>query len=144
MPDDTDFDFDETWYLSKHPDVKRAVDGGMFVSGFAHYRDYGRAEGRIPAPPGPVFSPGHFCSLTYDQQSTISWALMDLRAGRFIAPGIVENLCQLGIVRIAEGQPRLTAAGRKLTVNDITVGRLNTAACSMLNVDATKEYADGS
>ena len=42
--------FDEIWYLDRYPDVLAAVSAGKFVSGFAHYAEFGRAEGRLPLP----------------------------------------------------------------------------------------------
>ena len=40
-------EFDERDYLRCNPDVRRAVSRGQFGgSGLAHYREYGRREGR--------------------------------------------------------------------------------------------------
>ena len=44
--------FDETGYLRLNPDVRRAVEGEHFVSGYAHYLAIGHAEGR-PMPGVP-------------------------------------------------------------------------------------------
>jgi len=41
------WDFDEDWYLSAYPDVREAVDGGDFASGWAHFRTTGYLEGRF-------------------------------------------------------------------------------------------------
>jgi len=38
--------FPENAYLRRHPDVRAAVAKGHIPSGFAHYREYGFAEGR--------------------------------------------------------------------------------------------------
>ena len=43
--------FDEAWYLSQNPDVAAAVASGAVRSGYDHWLDCGKAEGRI-APPG--------------------------------------------------------------------------------------------
>ncbi len=39
--------FDETFYLAKNPDVAAAVARGALSSGFAHYVQWGQAEGRV-------------------------------------------------------------------------------------------------
>ncbi|MDF0555318.1 hypothetical protein [Kamptonema sp. UHCC 0994] len=39
--------FDEADYLVSNPDVKQAVDDGVFKSAFDHYLRYGQLEGRI-------------------------------------------------------------------------------------------------
>ena len=38
--------FDENRYLAYHPDVRAAVQSGVFSSGFEHFLKYGLAEGR--------------------------------------------------------------------------------------------------
>jgi hypothetical protein len=132
MPID-DFDFDEAWYLAKYPDVKQAIDAQWMASGLAHYQSFGRAEGRTPAPPTPAFSPLQFCRLSFEEKSAISWALMDIRSERPVAPAILERLRDAGIIRITNGSPTLTAAGRALTSNDISVNRLKSAALRMID-----------
>ncbi len=42
--------FDEQHYLSAYPDVKQAVNLGLFSSGLDHYQQYGAAELRQPVP----------------------------------------------------------------------------------------------
>lgn len=44
-------EFDEAWYLKTYPDVAAAVQSGALRSGFSHWTESGKAEGRIP-PPG--------------------------------------------------------------------------------------------
>ncbi len=39
-------DFDDAWYLVQNPDVAEAVKAGMFASGWEHYQQYGKWEGR--------------------------------------------------------------------------------------------------
>src|SRR5271167_4374756 len=41
------WDFDEDWYLATYPDIKDAVDQGLFTSGWAHFRTVGYLEGRF-------------------------------------------------------------------------------------------------
>jgi hypothetical protein len=41
--------FDETWYLSKYPDVKDAVKRGRVASGREHYVQSGYYEHRMPS-----------------------------------------------------------------------------------------------
>lgn len=36
----------EAWYLEAHPDVEQAVREAQFTTGFDHWVQYGRAEGR--------------------------------------------------------------------------------------------------
>lgn len=43
---DREFAFDEREYLRCNPDVRRAVNRGQMESGAAHYRVFGRREGR--------------------------------------------------------------------------------------------------
>lgn len=66
-------DWDEVAYRRAHADVARAVEAGVFPSGYAHYRSHGRNEGRsaigkgrrpnetaarpTPAPPQPSTGP---------------------------------------------------------------------------------------
>jgi hypothetical protein len=40
--------FDETWYLSRYPDVAAAVNAGSFKSGKHHFIEVGYFEGRRP------------------------------------------------------------------------------------------------
>ena len=41
-----DYAFDEQEYLRCNPDVRRAIVNGQMQSGLAHYRTFGRREGR--------------------------------------------------------------------------------------------------
>jgi hypothetical protein len=41
-----DYAFDEREYLRCNPDVRRAIVNGQMESGLAHYRTFGRREGR--------------------------------------------------------------------------------------------------
>jgi hypothetical protein len=41
--------FDETWYLSRYPDVRDAVKLGVVPSGHQHYVESGYFEHRMPA-----------------------------------------------------------------------------------------------
>jgi len=38
--------FDAAWYLAAYPDVRDAVEGGLFRRAFDHYWQFGRHEGR--------------------------------------------------------------------------------------------------
>jgi GT2 family glycosyltransferase len=46
-------DFNEQGYLEVYPDVAQNVERGVFPSGYLHYKNFGRFEGRI-APPHAV------------------------------------------------------------------------------------------
>ncbi|PZV09189.1 MAG: hypothetical protein DCF32_02990 [Leptolyngbya sp.] len=43
-------DFDEAWYLSRYPDVKAATLSGELEQAKDHWLQFGKNEGRIPAP----------------------------------------------------------------------------------------------
>ena len=49
-PDPLPPDFDEALYLEAHADVREAVAAGGFASAAAHYRAFGRSEGRSLRP----------------------------------------------------------------------------------------------
>ncbi len=40
--------FDETWYRYRYPDVREAIEVGLFPSGFLHFLATGIHEGRLP------------------------------------------------------------------------------------------------
>jgi SAM-dependent methyltransferase len=42
--------FDDAWYQTSNPDVQDAVRKGVFPSGYAHWIESGKAEGRLPPP----------------------------------------------------------------------------------------------
>src|SRR5258708_2954167 len=48
--DRADGDFHEALYLRAFPDIAEAVRRGVLSSGLAHYRQSGRAEGRLEKP----------------------------------------------------------------------------------------------
>lgn len=43
--------FDESWYLARYPDVRRALGNGAIQSAVAHYLKFGVIEGRLPHAP---------------------------------------------------------------------------------------------
>jgi predicted SAM-dependent methyltransferase len=43
-------DFDEHFYLAANPDVAMAIRDGRFATGYEHYVQFGRAEGRFASP----------------------------------------------------------------------------------------------
>ncbi len=43
-------EFDETYYLQLYPDVAQAVTRNQFASGWQHFLNFGRREGRFPVP----------------------------------------------------------------------------------------------
>ena len=47
-----DLRFDEAWYLGAFPDVASGVADGRIASGYDHWLDCGRVEGRPPHAPG--------------------------------------------------------------------------------------------
>jgi hypothetical protein len=40
--------YNEADYLNANPDVRQAVQKGNFLSGFAHFQEYGNRENRFP------------------------------------------------------------------------------------------------
>ena len=43
--------FDASWYLKVYPDVRKAIEDGLFKNAFDHYSQFGLAEGRLAAEP---------------------------------------------------------------------------------------------
>lgn len=41
--------FSESFYLSEYPDVRAAVEGGLFHNGYEHFKEFGRKEHRQPS-----------------------------------------------------------------------------------------------
>lgn len=41
--------FDEIYYLTQNQDIKEAVANGIFASGFEHFINFGKFEGRDPS-----------------------------------------------------------------------------------------------
>lgn len=41
---------DESWYLSRYPDVREGVTNGVWATGYDHYVAEGHKEGRAPLP----------------------------------------------------------------------------------------------
>lgn len=42
--------FNEAFYLAQNPDVKAAVQAGVYKTGFQHWQAYGATEGRVASP----------------------------------------------------------------------------------------------
>jgi hypothetical protein len=65
--------FDETSYLAANPDVRIAVESGALKSGYEHYINYGKNEGRNPNGSNPVTfvnSPGPSSSTSVSTNSS--------------------------------------------------------------------------
>jgi hypothetical protein len=79
--------FDEEWYLSQYPDVRKAIQAGIISSGADHYRRSGYIEGRFPFE--PVIDESWYCKQYPDVNDAInSGAIPDARThyltvGRF-------------------------------------------------------------
>ena len=59
--------FSEKYYLANNPDVANAVSKGSFVSGYSHYLQYGKKEGRKALPDVPSgFNDTNYLKLNSD------------------------------------------------------------------------------
>lgn len=59
--------FSEKYYLANNADVANAVKKGDFVSGYSHYLQYGKKEGRKPLPDIPAgFNDANYLKLNPD------------------------------------------------------------------------------
>ena len=50
LPNAANAGFDEAWYLAQNPGVAAAVRAGGFATGWDHFVQHGKAEGRVPGP----------------------------------------------------------------------------------------------
>ena len=79
--------FDEEWYLSEYPDVKKGIHAGIIGSGADHYRRSGYLEGRLPFE--PVVDEAWYCNQYPDVKNAIKTGVVPdarthyLTAGRF-------------------------------------------------------------
>lgn len=46
LDEQSEIEFDEAWYLSRYPDIAKAVQSGRWPSGLDHFLRHGRDEGR--------------------------------------------------------------------------------------------------
>ncbi|MBD2043118.1 hypothetical protein [Microcoleus sp. FACHB-672] len=60
--------FDESFYLESNLDVAEAVKSGAFSSGFAHFKEYGRFEGRDP---NELFNTGFYLETNPDVAAAV-------------------------------------------------------------------------
>lgn len=64
--------FSESWYLNKNKDVAAAVKNGGYKTGYHHYIQNGKAEGRKPLPPIPTeYNEGDYLALNSDVADAI-------------------------------------------------------------------------
>lgn len=114
-------EFDEAWYLRRHPDVARAVAEGRMPSGWHHFSGFGRQEGRLTRrlrrpPTMPEVPPGHV-PVSADLHRHANWRrFRDFRfaANDWVAPLVLQEVPRavlslpLGLQR-HQGQLRLVA-----------------------------------
>lgn len=85
--------FDETFYLAKNPDVAAAVARGALSSGFAHYLQWGKAEGRVAvdARANPLYDEVGYLTMNPDVAAAV--ANGGLRSGydHYLAYGKAEG-----------------------------------------------------
>ncbi|KPF82721.1 hypothetical protein IP70_19875 [alpha proteobacterium AAP38] len=85
--------FDETFYLAKNPDVAAAVARGALTSGFAHWQQWGQAEGRpaIDARANPLYDEVGYLAANPDVAAAVAGG--GLRSGyvHYLAYGKAEG-----------------------------------------------------
>lgn len=85
--------FDETFYLAKNPDVAAAVARGALSSGFAHWQQFGQAEGRaaIDARANPLYDEVGYLAANPDVAAAVAGG--GLRSGyvHYLAFGKAEG-----------------------------------------------------
>ncbi len=85
--------FDETFYLAKNPDVAAAVARGALSSGFAHWQQWGQAEGRaaIDARANPLYDEVGYLAANPDVAAAVAGG--GLRSGydHYLAYGKAEG-----------------------------------------------------
>ncbi|MDG5497915.1 matrixin family metalloprotease [Niveispirillum sp. BGYR6] len=85
--------FDETFYLAKNPDVAAAITQGWLSSGFAHWQQWGQAEGRmaVDARANPLYDEVGYLAMNPDVAAAV--ASGGLRSGydHYLAYGKAEG-----------------------------------------------------
>lgn len=81
--------FDESFYLSKYPDVKAAVDAGGFSSGLEHFQQYGLVEGRVLV--SPFYDEDFYLQTNSDVAAAVDSAAFKSGLQHFIEHGEAEG-----------------------------------------------------
>lgn len=80
--------FDEAFYLAQNPDVAAAVARGDFVSGYAHYLQYGMAEERDP---DALFDSAWYLAQNPDVDAAVAQGVFDSAYEHYLAYGSDEG-----------------------------------------------------
>ncbi len=85
--------FDETFYLSKNPDVAAAVARGALSSGFAHWQQWGQAEGRpsIDARANPLYDEVGYLAANPDVAAAVAGGSLRSGYDHYLAFGKAEG-----------------------------------------------------
>lgn len=85
--------FDETFYLTKNPDVAAAVAQGWLSSGFAHWQQWGQAEGRaaIDASANPLYDEVGYLAMNQDVAAAVESGALRSGYDHYVAYGKAEG-----------------------------------------------------
>lgn len=85
--------FDETFYLSKNPDVAAAVARGVLATGFAHWQQWGQAEGRIAidARANPLYDEVGYLAMNPDVAAAVESGALRSGYDHYLAYGKAEG-----------------------------------------------------
>lgn len=84
--------FSENWYLNKNKDVAEAVKKETFKSGYHHYLQNGKEEGRKPLPPIPEqYNEGDYLELNPDVEEVVKKGTYTSGLHHYLSYGYCEN-----------------------------------------------------
>lgn len=84
--------FSENWYLKRYSDVAAAVKKGTYKTGYHHYIQNGKTEGRKPLPPIPIeYKEGDYLELNADIKVAVEKGTYTSGLEHFIKYGYCEN-----------------------------------------------------
>jgi len=85
--------FDETFYLAKNPDVAAVVQSGGLTSGFAHWQQWGQAEGRVgvDARANPLYDEVGYLAMNPDVAAAVESGALRSGYDHYLAYGKAEG-----------------------------------------------------
>ena len=84
--------FSEKFYLKAYPDVTKAVLTGAAKSGYQHYIEFGKKEGRKPCPPLPLtFNEGVYLEKNTDVKKAVETGSFTCGAEHYLQFGFAEG-----------------------------------------------------
>lgn len=84
--------FSENWYLNKNKDVAAAVKKGSYKTGYHHYIQAGKVEGRKPLPPIPTeYNEGAYLELNPDVAAAVKRGDCISGVHHYLSNGFCEN-----------------------------------------------------